>query len=133
MPQMKMVHARDPKQELLAKVGSLDAVDVFHSQVLVAVYLRPNEMALGGKTFYLADETRKEDKYQGVAGLVLKVGPLAFVGKEGDDFAGQSVKPGDWVVSRPSDGWSIEINGVLCRMLHDVDLRLRIPRPDFVY
>lgn len=125
-----MVHANDPAQELLDKVGPLDECDVFHNQILVAVYMRPDKVDLGnGKTLYLADQTRKEDKYQGVCGLVLKKGPLAFVG----DFAEQDVERGEWIAYRVSDGWSLEINGVLCRMLHDTDVKLRVPSPDSVY
>lgn len=134
MPISKMSHAKNPKDELLAKVGSLDEVEVFHNQILVAVYERPDQMQLpGGKVIYLSDNTRGEDKYQGKAGLVLKHGPLAFVGRDKDEFAGQSVERGDWIAFRVSDGWSLEINGVLCRMIHDVDAKLRIPTPDFVY
>lgn len=130
MPIKNMVHKTDPGKELLAKVGPLDECKVFHNQILVAVYQRPDKLDLGGgKTLYLADRTRKEDDYQGKVGLVLKKGPLAFVG----EFGGQNVAPGDWIAFRASDGWSLEINGNLCRMLHDVDAKLGVPRPDYVY
>lgn len=134
MPITKMVHKTDPRDEVFAKVGSLDRCDVFHNQILVAVYNRPSELDIGGgKKIFLADKTRDEDKYQGKVGLVLKTGPLAFVGKDKDEFAGQNVARGDWIAFRVSDGWSLEINGQLCRMIHDVDAKLRIPTPDFVY
>lgn len=134
MPITKMVHKTDPREDIYKKVGALADCDVFHNQILVAVYERPNELDLGnGKKLLLADSTRKEDQYQGKVGLVLKTGPLAFVGRDKDEFAGQTVERGEWIAFRVSDGWSLEINGQLCRMIHDVDCKLRIPAPDYVY
>lgn len=134
MPINKMVHKTDPRNDIYTKVGALDDCDVFHNQILVAVYERPNQIAVkGGGTLYLADKTRDEDQYQGKVGLVLKTGPLAFVGRDVDEFAGQKVERGEWIAFRVSDGWSLLINGQLCRMIHDVDCKLRIPAPDYVY
>lgn len=135
MPITKSVHDSDPRKELLDRVGNIDELEVFHNQVLVAVYQRPSEIkTASGMVLHLPDSVRKEDDYQGKVGLVLKTGPLAFVGSDPDVFAGQSVKQGDWIAFRVSDGWSLMLkNGILCRMLHDVDLRLRIPTPDYAF
>lgn len=134
MPITKMVHDTDPREDIYTKVGTLEECDVFHNQILVAVYERPTKLDLGnGKTLYLADKTRDEDQYQGKVGLVLKTGPLAFIGRDADEFAGQKVERGEWIAFRVSDGWSLQINGQLCRMIHDVDCKLRIPTPDYVY
>lgn len=135
MPITSAAHRVDPAQELLDKVGDISDLDVFHNQILVAVYQRPSEIkTASGMTLHLPDQFRKEDEYQGKVGLVLKAGPLAFVGKDPDEFGGQSVSPGDWVAFRVSDGWSFQLKGsVLCRMLHDVDCKLRLPTPDYVY
>jgi hypothetical protein len=43
------------------------------------------------------------------------------------------VKLQDWVVFRPSDGWSITVNGVLCRLLQDSNVKGRIRHPDQVW
>lgn len=65
--------------------------------VMVLQYVRPDGKVLagGGKLFF-ADQTRKEDEYQGRVGLVLAVGPDAY--RDAVKFpAGPWVKPGDWV------------------------------------
>mgnify|MGYP003339874067 CR=1 FL=1 len=48
-------------------------------------------------------------------------------------FNGLEFKLHDWIVFRPSDGWSITVVGILCRMLNDVDVRALIDNPDQVY
>lgn len=130
MPALKMQHDTDPKAELLAQIGDLSGIELFHNQILVAVYIRPEKTKSG---IILADVTRKEDEYQGKVGLVLKTGPLAFVDDTRNSFSGQSVKAGDWIAFRTSDGWQLKIGGTLCRMLQDVDIKLRVPSPDFVF
>ena len=39
----------------------------------------------------------------------------------------------DWVVFRPSDGWSVTVNKVICRILDDTNVRGRIQQPDQVW
>ena len=126
---MKMTHAGDPRAELMSSVGDISGIKIFNNWILVAVYKRP-EKTLGG--IILTDNTRKEDEYQGKVGLVLKKGPLAFVDDDKASFNGQDVKLGEWIAFRVSDGWSLEVNGVICRMLQDVQIRLGLPSPDVI-
>jgi co-chaperonin GroES (HSP10) len=126
-----MLHEVDPKEALLKQIGdSYKKFDIFNTQVLMAVYIRP-EKTKGG--IMLANKTRDEDRYQSKVGLILKKGPSAFVDDEGKWFNGLTISEGDWLVFRPSDGWSLTINGVLCRMLDDTSTRMRIQHPDDVY
>ena len=124
-----MTHAGDPRAELMSSVGDISGIKIFNNWILVAVYKRP-EKTLGG--IILTDNTRKEDEYQGKVGLVLKKGPLAFVDDDKASFNGQDVKLGEWIAFRVSDGWSLEVNGVICRMLQDVQIRLGLPSPDVI-
>jgi hypothetical protein len=39
----------------------------------------------------------------------------------------------DWVIYRPSDGWSINVNGVNCRVIDDNNIRGRVSNPDCVW
>jgi hypothetical protein len=132
---MKMQHDTDPAKQILKEIGDISKFEVMHNDVLIAVYLRPEKKQIEGsdKVIYLPDGTRQEDQYQGKAGVVLSKGPLAFVSDENYDFKGQDVKPGDWVAIWVSDGRKIIINGVLCRMVEDRHIRLKIPAPDAVY
>src|ERR1035437_4830590 len=130
MPPMRMVHTVDPAKELLAKIGNLDDFELFGNQVLIAVYQRPEKTKSG---IILADVTRQEDAYQGKAGLCVKLGPAAFVSDDQYDFRGQKVSVGDWVAIFVSDGRKITVRNVLCRIVEDHHVRLRIPAPDVIW
>ena len=130
MPPMRMIHSVDPAKELLNKIGKLDGFELFGNQVLIAVYERPEKTKSG---IILADVTRQEDTFQGKAGLVVALGPSAFVSDENYNFRGQSVRVGDWVAIFVSDGRQITVNGQLCRLVEDQFVRLKIPAPDTVY
>lgn len=65
--------------------------------VMVLQYVRPDGKALaGGGRIYYADQTRKEDEYQGRVGMVLAVGPDAY--RDPVKYpSGPWVRPGDWI------------------------------------
>lgn len=130
MPALKMQHDADPKKTILDSIGDISDFEVMHGQILVAIYKRPAKTAGG---ILLTDTTRKEDVWQGKVGLVLAKGPCAFKDDANTSFHGQDVNVGDWVYFRVSDGWSLTVNGADCRMLEDVHIKGRIPRPDYVY
>jgi hypothetical protein len=140
MPALRAVHKTDPREDLMKQVGDISDHELFHNAVMVAIYLRPKTVMLGGKEFELTDSTRKEDEYQGKVGLVIGKGPSAFVPGDDTDFAGMSVNVGDWIVFRASDGWPITLvrgdgpkDHVLCRVMTEKDIRMRIPSPDYVW
>ena len=130
MPFMTMEHEIDPAKKLLDEIGDLSTLEVFNTQVVVAVYIRPQKTKSG---LYLSDKTTDEDRYQSKVGLVLKKGPSAFVDETNAWFKDVSIKENDWIVFRPSDGWQITINNVLCRILEDVNVKARIDHPDRVW
>lgn len=134
MPPMKMLASANPAKDLWDRLGSLKGFEVLHNDVLIAVFVRPKEVQLkGGKVLHLADQTIKEDEWQGKAGMVVLKGPQAFVSDESYDFKGQDVKPGEWVSIWVSDGRKVMVNGVLCRMVEDRHIRMKIPSPDSVF
>jgi co-chaperonin GroES (HSP10) len=130
MPFMIMEHATDPKQKLLDDIGDISAFDIFNNQILIAIYIRPSKTKSG---IYLSDQSREEDKVQGKVGLVVKKGPAAFVDETSEWFKDISVEVNDWVVIRPSDGWAITVNNVLCRIVDDTAVRGKIDVPDRVW
>lgn len=130
MPAMKMYHEKDPRELLMEQVGDLSGFELFNNQVLVALYLRPKITKSG---IHLTDKTVDEDIYQSKVGLVLKKGPAAFNDSEGQWFENVNIEQGDWLVSRASDGWTITINSVPCKILHDVNVRGRIADVDQVW
>jgi co-chaperonin GroES (HSP10) len=125
-----MDHETDPKQKILEEIGDLSNIEILNNQILCAVYVRPTKTKSG---LYLADQTTAEDRFQGKVGLLIGMGPSAFQDESGQWFADSSFKLHDWLVFRPSDGWNVTINGVLCRMLSDTQVKMRIPAPDVVW
>ena len=127
MVTMVMDHDVDPKQKLLQELGDLSNIEIFNNNVLVAVYVRPTKTKSG---LYLTDKYADEDRYQGKVGLIVGMGPSAFNDESGQWFNNATFNHNDWVVFRPSDGWGVTVNGVLCRMLADTQVKMRIPSPD---
>jgi co-chaperonin GroES (HSP10) len=135
MPQsaIKPAPIFDPKREILDKLGDLSHVEIAHNEVLLAIYQRP-EKTPGG--IILTNNNLKEDVYQGKVGLVVKIGP-------GCIFKNIVIQLHDWVVTRPSDTWALDVNGdadtlkredfVACRLVYDDQIRLRISNPGIVW
>jgi co-chaperonin GroES (HSP10) len=126
---MLMSHEEDPKKKLLDQLGDISDIELFHNQVLLAVYLRPEKTKSG---LILTADHLDEDRYQSKVGLLVKQGPLAFE-QDGNWFTGMTFQEHDWLIFRPSDGWSITVNGVLCRIFDDISIKGRAPHPDSVY
>jgi hypothetical protein len=125
-----MHHDVDPAQKILEEIGDLSTVEIFNNQILVGVYIRPQKTKSG---LYLSDKTIDEDRYQSKVGLLLKAGPRAFEPNDDGWFDGVTFNLNDWLVFRPSDGWSITVHGVLCRMLIDTQVKKRVKHPDEAY
>jgi co-chaperonin GroES (HSP10) len=125
--------ADDPKRLLLDKIGDISGFEIAHNELLVAIYMRP-EMTSGG--IVLPHQNLKEDRYQGKAHLVVKIGP-------GCQFKNVDVQLHDWVLLRPSDAWSLDVNAHLntldirdfvpCRLVYDDQIRARIPHPGMIW
>ena len=113
---MVMQHNEDPKNEIWKAIGDLSDFQLFGNEVLVAIYIRPQKTSSG---IFLTDNYRDEDKWQGKIGLVLKKGNTSLVDPT------DMVEVNDWVLFRPSDGWGLTVNGVMCRLLDDRVIRGR--------
>lgn len=127
---MEMEHAVDPAKELLERLGDVSNFELFNNNVLLAVYIRPEKTKSG---IYISHKTIDEDRYQGKVGLLVSAGPKAFSAESDEWFKDVTVTPGDWLVFRPSDGWSVNVNGVLCRVMPDVQVKGRVTHPDKVW
>lgn len=130
MPYAPMMHDVDPKKRILDEIGDISKFEVFHNQILVAVYIRPQKTKSG---IYLSDKTTDEDRFQSKVGLVVAKGSDAFQDSAGEWFKDATIEMHDWVVFRPSDGWNVTVNGVLCRMMQDTQVRARVAHPDMAY
>jgi hypothetical protein len=160
----KSVEAPDEKQAILDKLGDLSQVQIAQNEVLVAIYIRPEKSAGG---ILLTPNYRKEDNYQGKVGLVVKIGsacrfvrtsPPTIVEPAVIDTHGHVLKPAvtvpgitygvdvklhDWIVTRPSDTWPLDVNAgedtfdpknfVNCRLVFDDQIRMKIPHPGMIW
>jgi co-chaperonin GroES (HSP10) len=119
------------REEILASLGTaIDGIEVHGNQLLIGIYIKPERTAGG---LYLTDKTRDEDKWQGKVGVVLAKGPAAFIDDGQITFHDQNAEVGDWVVYRVSDGFSLDIAEVHCRLIEDVQVRMVIPTPTIIY
>jgi hypothetical protein len=127
---MLMEHEVDPAKKIIEEIGDLSKIELFNNQILVGVYIRPQKTKSG---LYLSEKTTEEDRFQSKVGLLLKLGPRAFEPNDEGWFNGETFNINDWLVFRPSDGWSITVHGVLCRILTDTQVKVRVPNPDEVW
>lgn len=127
------------KKEKLDKVPDFDKIQLMGNQVLVLLYMRP-ETTKGG--LIISDGVRNEDKFQGKTGVIMKMGPAAFVDDSMTSFYGVDPKVNDWVLFRPSDGLPINFcdwanpyghDFVSFRMFQDVQIKAIIPEPAMVH
>lgn len=108
------------------------------NRILVAVFVRPdNTDPVRVRGIILPTSYTNEDLYQGVAGLVLKLGPRCY-----EDSDVMTWKPpdkmeeGDWVLIRRGDGggFRVRLNGVDCILFdNERGLKARVQRPDCIF
>jgi hypothetical protein len=133
----------DTKNEILAKVGDLSGFEIAANEVLLAIYLRPETY---GGIIAMTDKNRQEDRFQGKASLVLKIGhSCRFVRTDKDTGVtyGIPIEVGDWVVVKPSDAWNMDYSPsmnstdikdcVPCRLVFDDQIRAKITHPALVW
>jgi methyl coenzyme M reductase beta subunit len=53
--------------------------------------------------------------------------------KTGEWFDGVTINDGDWLVTRPSDGFLITIRNVFCKVIVDTGTKMRVQYPDEVW
>lgn len=117
----------DPKESLLRSLGDVTTDMVLHAQVLVATYA--GSKFHPGTSLLRTDRDVGEQQFQGSIGLVVKVGPGAFVDAPGASFHGLKAKVGDWVLYRPADGLQLFIREVPCRLFEDVSIKMVVADP----
>jgi len=128
----------DPAIEIYAKVADiLDDIDIGGADVMVGVWKPPEfSKTMGG--IVVPDQVRAEYQYQGITGLVLKMGPFCYLGDKtknwflDKDREPKPIKVGDWVAFAFSQGSSFLMRQQPIRLVNDQHILMRIPRPDLV-
>jgi len=133
----------DAKDEILKRLGDVAGFEIAQNELLLAIYQRP-EFTPGG--IIQVPKTLKEDIYQGKVGLVVKIGVHCRFNHT-DPYTGVTtglpVGLHDWVVTRPSDTWALDINVrtetlnrddfVPCRLVKDNQIRAIIADPRMIW
>lgn len=129
-------HTVDPREAILSKIGNVPEELVQFSRIVVAIYQPPMvDKTAGG--VYLTDKMRKEDLeeyyWQGKVGLIVALGPQAYVDDDTYKFHGQKNQVGDWVWFVPSNGSAVEVHEVMCRVFTERDIIGKIDHPDQIW
>ena len=137
-PAQSTVDAKAERKRLMGMIGGeLGELKgfLFGNHVMVAKWIRERASA----NILAPEQTRREDGWQGKIGLVVALGPSAFVDDANYSFHGMNVSVGDWVWYSSNDGLDQDYvpPGTLARVplrtLRDVDIIGRVPRPDFFF
>ena len=130
-------HTEEPKDALLAKIGSIPEGTVQGSRILVAIYQPPMVTKTAGGiilTDAMSEEDYDEYIWQGKVGLIVAMGEKAYVDDETTKFGGLKNEIGDWVWFMPSDGQACYINEVACRRFNsEAFIAGKIPHPDYIW
>ena len=128
----------DPDEErrrIFAQFPDVSTLKVFGPRLLVAKFIRDKL----SHNLAVAQNTQKEDKWQGKIGLVLAIGHLAFVSDDRNNFGDDNVAVGDWVLYEYGDGADADyqppgtFEKVPCKFINDVDITGKVTRPDMFY
>jgi co-chaperonin GroES (HSP10) len=122
------------REDLTDKINRLiesTGLRPFGHDVLIAVFERKNLRTAGG--LYYPDNA-KEDRFQGVSGLIIAMEPMASDKSPDfyDWFGGNPPKVGDWIGFSTRDGISFLLGDVSCRLIEYKYLRYSLTRPDLV-
>jgi co-chaperonin GroES (HSP10) len=127
-------HFDAERAAMLDDFSHLDNFQLPLNRILVAIWVRP-EKSVGG--IILPDKVRDEDVFQGVSGLVVKMGPHCYENTDNMDFKWSDADRcdvGDWVMFRRGDGVRVRIFGRECMLLEsERGIKMVLPRPDAVF
>ena len=88
----------EAKRQILQALGSTADLEIFGSNVLVAIYVRPEKSSKSG--IYVTSKRQVEDIYNGKVVMIVKAGPDAFRGDESwlkmQYGSAAPPAPGDW-------------------------------------
>ncbi|HEX3587782.1 MAG TPA: co-chaperone GroES family protein [Candidatus Angelobacter sp.] len=124
------------KRRVLDQVGDLYDIRVPLNRILVAIWTTKEERRTeGGLIIHTSDKSKDENKWQGVSGLVLKMGPAAYAENDAITFCeNDKCQVGDWVLFRKGEGFRVEVWQQECVMLEsERAIKAILDRPDAVF
>lgn len=119
------------KKSVMDKLGKvLDGIIVTNDNVLIATYIQPAKTAGG---ILLPDAAIDEDRYQGIAGMVLKLGESAFKYDGQFPYEGTIPQVGSFVMYHRSETREVGIMGLSCRLVPSSLIRMINVKPEDFY
>lgn len=149
-------YEEDEAKRQIEEALGFEPIRVTWWQIAIKVYVRPEEVRRfktdDGREIgiYIPDEARAHDKFVNNVGLIMNIGPLAFLAKPFQEplpiqiwryFFGRWMKPspykrpfkvGDWVVFDRNSGPEVNYRGVPVVLTEEKFVRAVIEDPSFV-
>lgn len=129
---------RDPREEIWDDLAPfLRGINVGGADVLIAPF-RPGDDAKTKGGVFLTDKAKQEYDFQGVAGLILAMGPYAYKTEKTKrwfvDADGNALPPeiGAWVVFDLRASTPVVLGNRTVRFVNDQHILTPIERPDMV-
>lgn len=108
----------------------INCIEPALDQVIVAIYPRVEKIG----SIILPDSVTQENIWQGKVGIIVKMGPDAFVDDSSNNIEYKlKAKVGDWVYFSVQDGWISQIAGMFVRNLRARSIKGTLTRPDVIY
>lgn len=124
-------YALDPHKAIRDFVDPfLAKVHIGPAKLLVATFRQP-EKTSGG--IIKTQRFIEEDKFQGINGLVLKRGPMAFEDDARIKFGGFKADEWQWVIFKPDSGRATELRGLHCRIIEDSNIDAIVDDPELLW
>lgn len=122
---------RKDKAAIFEELGDLSSVKIPMARILVAIFRRPEKRG----SLYIPDKVRDEDIYQGVAGLVVKMGEHCYEANDTIDFReADRCQVGDWIMFRRGECIRTRLWGRECVLLEsERGVKMVLPYPDMVF
>jgi co-chaperonin GroES (HSP10) len=107
----------DPASAIRLQVANfLDGIEIGGEDLLVGIFI-PDANAKTAGNIILPEQYLKEYRWQGTAGLVLKIGPLAYNTEETKDWYAKAPAVGDWVMFDVKTGHQLLLGKQPCRLV----------------
>lgn len=128
---IEVIHDKDPKKVIWESLkGWIERIQPTSGDVIVCVYERPKQMKSG---LYMPDTASRvsEDKFQGVVGMIVKLGPEFAKHKQALGLDAMP-KVGDWVAFRGQDCVAFTLGDRAMRLLEGQFIRMILADPDCI-
>jgi hypothetical protein len=123
----------DPAAAIRLRVANyLDGLEIGGEDLLVGIFI-PDKDARTRGNLLLPESYRNEYRWQGTAGLVLKLGPLAYKSEKTADWFAKPPAVGDWVMFDVKTGHQLLLGDQPCRLVPAMYVLGKLSNPMLVF